>query len=253
MPAIRPPPPRARRSRRRAGMLLQDLHPHSALAGDDVEVVVGRDEHQAVTRNQVGSVRRRVVVGVAVQHHPRAQGAHGIDLDARRIAAHHDGGPESELARRQGDTLRVIPGRRGDDAAGTLGLGQLRDLVIGAANLEREDRLQVLALEQHRAAAAPRQARRRLQWRLDRDIVDARGQDFLDVALQHDGDCAGRRQNSTLKRQHDATVGPVSRPEPVLHVRVETRGVEIRQVRVDHAEIAVDRRPGSPSSHCRSH
>ena len=51
----------------------------------------------------------------------------------------------------------MIAGARRDDAAGALVRCQLRDLVIGAAKLEAEDRLEVLALEEDRVAEPARE------------------------------------------------------------------------------------------------
>ena len=56
--------------------------------------------------------------------------------------------PQTEMARRERDALRVVAGARRDDAARALGVRQVRDAVVGAAQLEAEDRLQVLALEE---------------------------------------------------------------------------------------------------------
>ena len=58
-------------------------------------------------------------------------------------------------------------------------------LVVGAAQLEGEHGLQVLALEQHAIAQAARQALGRLERRFDRDVVDARLEDLLDVVVVH--------------------------------------------------------------------
>jgi hypothetical protein len=69
-----------------------------------------------------------------------------------------------------------------------LGRASLGDLVVGAAQLEREHRLQILALEQDAVAEARRQLRRLVDGRLDRDIVDARLEDALDVGLRHGAD-----------------------------------------------------------------
>src|SRR5204863_2868021 len=54
-------------------------------------------------------------------------------------------------------------------------------LVIGAAQLEREDRLQVLALEENGVAQPLGQGARRLERRLARHVVDARFQDALEI------------------------------------------------------------------------
>ena len=57
------------------------------------------------------------------------------------------------MPRREGHALRVVAGARRDDAAGALGVGQVGDPVVGAAQLVAEDRLQILALEQDLVAA----------------------------------------------------------------------------------------------------
>src|SRR5262249_55448203 len=62
---------------------------------------------------------------------------------------------------------------------------QARDAVVGAANLEAERRLQVLALEQDLVAQPRRQARRRLERRLARHFVHAARQDVPDQAIDH--------------------------------------------------------------------
>ena len=80
--------------------------------------------------------------------------------------------------RRQRHALRVVAGRGADDAALRDRVRQVRDLVVGAAQLEREHRLQVLALQQHRVAearatgAAPVRAAIRSR-RLDARMLDA--------------------------------------------------------------------------------
>ena len=50
--------------------------------------------------------------------------------------------------------LRVVTGRGTDHAAARDLLGQVRDAVVGAAQLEGKHRLQVLALEPHVVADA---------------------------------------------------------------------------------------------------
>ena len=50
---------------------------------------------------------------------------------------------------------------------------------------DREDRLLVLPLQQHAVADAPRQRRREVERRLDRDVVDLGGQDLLQLSLIH--------------------------------------------------------------------
>src|SRR6185436_15822013 len=91
-----------------------------------------------------------------------------------------DDGAQSELARRERDPLGMVAGAGGDDAAGALVGRQVRDLVVGAAQLEAEDRLQVLALEEDRVAETARQAGRGVERRLARDVVDPAREDVVE-------------------------------------------------------------------------
>ena len=102
-------------------------------------------------------------------------------------------GAAAEALRRERDALRVIAGRRGDHAVRALRGRQMRHLVVRAAQLEREHRLLVLALEQH-AVAEPRGKRRGgLERRLDRDVVHLRGEDLLQV-IRHPGNHTAKRR-----------------------------------------------------------
>ena len=66
--------------------------------------------------------------------------------------------------------------------------GQMRDLVVGAAQLEAEDRLQVLALEEDLVAEPRGQAWRRVERRLPRHVVDAAGEDVVEKLGEFGGD-----------------------------------------------------------------
>ena len=72
---------------------------------------------------------------------------------------------DAETRRRVGDALRVVAGRGGDHARRALARRKLRDPVVGAAKLEREDRRQVLALQEHRASETRREAGRGIERR----------------------------------------------------------------------------------------
>ena len=73
---------------------------------------------------------------------------------------------------------------------------QVRDPVVGAAQLEAEDRLQVLALEQDLGAEAPRQPRRRVERRLPAHVVDAAREDEAQHLV------AGRRRAGRYRVRH---------------------------------------------------
>ena len=109
------------------------------------------------------------------------------DLDVRRGHRHHDRRRAAEPLRRERDALRVVAGGRRDHAARAFGRGQVRHLVVGAAQLEREHRLLVLALEQHAVAQAMRQRHREVERGLDRDVVDLRVEDLAEIVDRHGG------------------------------------------------------------------
>ena len=166
MPAISPPPPIGDEDRvDRPLVLAQDLHADRALPGDHVRVVVGMHERGARALLQRERVRVGVVVAVAVQHDLRAARLDRGDLDVRRGHRHDDRRRAAELLRGERHALRVVAGGGRDHAARALGGREVRHLVVGAAQLEREHRLLVLALEQHAVAEAPRQRRRELERR----------------------------------------------------------------------------------------
>src|SRR5438034_1916216 len=69
------------------------------------------------------------------------------DFHGRRRFRHHDHGAHAELLRGKRDGLAVIPRGKRDDPALARGVGKFADGVVGAADLERADRLLVLELE----------------------------------------------------------------------------------------------------------
>ncbi|MNS88116.1 hypothetical protein D3C72_1220800 [compost metagenome] len=167
----------------RVGVLAQDLQPDRALSGDHVRVVERVDEGCAGLLFQGAGVGVGVVEAVAVQDDVSAERLDRRHLDARRGGRHDDGRGRAAFRRRQRHALRVIARRGADDAARQLGLAQGGDLVVGAANLEREDRLQVLALQQGRAVQPRRQPLQRVQRGFLGHVIDAGGQDAADGVL----------------------------------------------------------------------
>jgi hypothetical protein len=79
----------------------------------------------------------------------------------------------------------MVAGRGADHAALQLRSRQVGHLVVGAAQLEAEHALHVLALEVNRLLDALRQGRREFQRGFMGDVVDARGQDFLQIVGSH--------------------------------------------------------------------
>src|SRR5438105_12396990 len=80
-------------------------------------------------------------------HHIGAIRLSGREFDFGNVVGDDDGGLDPDSARRISDSLRVIAAGVGDDSATALGLTQRSDLVVGAAQFERADRLETFGLE----------------------------------------------------------------------------------------------------------
>ena len=133
---------------------------HTAGSADSLLYVVTNEPLLAF---ELQGVLVGVGITLAVQHDLAAERAHRVDFEARRRHRHHDQRAAAEPARAQRHTLRMVARRRADHAALQLLGAELRHLVVGTAQLEAEDRLGVLALEQHVVAEPARQAARRLE------------------------------------------------------------------------------------------
>jgi hypothetical protein len=75
----------------------------------------------------------------------------------------------------------MVAGRRTDHTLFQLFRLQVRHLVVGAAQLEAEHRLLVLAFQQHPVVQAAAQVLRGFKGRLDGHVINARGQNFLQI------------------------------------------------------------------------
>ena len=143
------------------------------------------DECQPTLTLQCASPPVRRVVVIAVEFYFGAEIKNGTDFDLRRGFRHHDQRTDTELAGGERNALSVIAGGCTDDpGSGRLG-PEVGDLVVGAAQLEREHRLQIFPFEEDLIAEPRREAPRVLKGRLDRDVVDARFQDQLKVIGVH--------------------------------------------------------------------
>src|SRR5690606_6917353 len=167
-----------------AWMLAQDFHGYRALASNGVRVIIGMDEYQPLLLHLLLRVGQRLVKSVAVQHHLAAPRPYGLDLDLRRGPWHHDGRLHPHMPRRECQPLGMVTRGCGDHATGTLLVGQLLELVVGATDLEGEHRLQVLALEQHGVAKPLGKEGGTVNGGFDGDIVDRGTEDLLYVTFQ---------------------------------------------------------------------
>ena len=163
------------------GVLAQDLHADGALAGDHFHVVVGVNEGELFGLFQFLGVAVGVGIAFAGQHHLAAMALHGVDLDGRGGGGHHDHRAHVELLGRQGHALGVVAGGGADHPALEGRRAEARHLVVGAAQLEAEHRLHVLALEVNLVVNARRQVRSQVEGRLDRRVIDLGSEDLLEV------------------------------------------------------------------------
>ena len=169
----------------RLAELPHDFHGHRALAGDHIGIIVRRNVGVAVLCDQLLSVGRRLVEGIALENHLGTVIPYRTHLDLRRGLRHHNYRLDPEILGSQRHTLGMISGRRTNDTLGLLLLGKLRNPVIGTTNLEGKHRLKVFTLEQNIVAKALGQTAGFSQGCFDGHVIDARVENLLDVALRH--------------------------------------------------------------------
>jgi hypothetical protein len=124
--------------------LLEHLERHRALAGDDGGVVKTVDVGEAFRRRKLVGPRARLRKIPARHDHDRAQFPAGAHLDERGVVRHHHRDRDAEQLAVIREAQRVVPGRRGDDAALLLPGFQLQERVARAALLEGAGALEVV-------------------------------------------------------------------------------------------------------------
>ena len=122
-------------------------------------------------------------VVVANQYHLCAHAANRLHLDLRRGPRHHDDRVGLERPRRVGDPTDRGCRRSRSHTAGPTVWCQVGNLVVGAPQLEAEDRLQILPFQQYLGADAGGQTRGGVEGGLARDVVDATGQYLAQQAV----------------------------------------------------------------------
>ena len=129
------------------GQGFNDFQAAGGLAGDDLAVVVGRDDDVAVLADEFVGFGQALAGGDADIDDLRAHGKRGGALDGGRVRGHHDDCLCADFARGVGDALGVVAAGVSDDAAGDFFRGELEDLVGRAANFECADGLEGFGLE----------------------------------------------------------------------------------------------------------
>ena len=143
------------------------------------------NEGQRAAALEPGRVLVRCIEVIAVQHDFRAEVHHGLHLDLGRRARHHYHGRYAATARGERHALRVVTRGGADHTPRRDRVRQVRDPVVGTAQLEGKHGLEILALVQHAVAEPPRKARRLLERGFDGDLVDARLENAFDVPFLH--------------------------------------------------------------------
>ena len=152
--------------------LLQQFFRRGSLAGDDVRMVEGRHRHHAALP---GDARRHglAILVALVGHDLGAVAARRFQLHLRRVLGHHDQRFYPQQFAREGDRLRMVAGRKCEHAPLALLSRELRQRVVGAAELEGAHALQVFALEEELGADQRVCAGRGEHRRLARGVLDA--------------------------------------------------------------------------------
>ena len=225
-PEMRPPPPIGTTTASTSGQSCTISRPNVPCPAISCSSSNGCTYVSPSVANELLRLLVRLVPDVAVQHDFGAVALRGGDLGRRRVRGHADDRANAVDLRRERDALRVIAGRRADDAASLLLLGHLRELVQRAANLVRPDALEHLGLEPN--------------------VVAGRSLSCRDVSSGVCLMCSAMRARGVLEvgeRQDEWSGGSLRHGLVRLTLRLGFRGVDGRE------ELAHDRFVSSGLSH----
>ena len=167
-------------------VLAQDLHADGALARDHQRIVVGVHEGEAVLARERPRVHVGLVVAVAVQLDLGAARRHRRDLDARRGDRHHDRGRARRAsARRAPRPARGCRRWRRSRRARASAVERCAILLYAPRSLKEKTGCLSSRLSSTWLPSAPRDRGRGIERALDRHVVDARGEDLLQVVVLH--------------------------------------------------------------------
>src|ERR1700677_120007 len=131
--------------------IFENFEPHGALSGDDVLIVVRRDDDVSMSLSQL--FRLDLALGAARANCDdfRAQRCCGAALDGRCIIGHYDHGFDPERSSSVGHALGVVAAGIGNHAAAQRFSGKGSNFVVGSAKFEGTDRLLVFGFEKQAA------------------------------------------------------------------------------------------------------
>ena len=128
--------------------VLGDLAAGGALPRDHKGIVIGANQRSAALAGDLVGDGFAVLAVAVVEHDFRAIGLGALALGERRVRRHHDGRLHVQDLCRGRHALRVIAGGERHHAAAALVLRDRRQLVEGAAELERAGPLQHFRLQE---------------------------------------------------------------------------------------------------------
>src|SRR5439155_5185744 len=124
-----------------------DFEAERPLPGYQLGIVERMDVREAALDDELLRPLVRLIPDRPVQHHFGAVATRRGHFGQRRVLGHHDDGVHAVQLRGQRDALRVVAGRRADDAAALLLVGQVRELVQRPADFVRPGPLEHFSLE----------------------------------------------------------------------------------------------------------
>ncbi len=136
---------------------------------------------------QLLAVLLRVGIVVAPEHDFGIHPFDRLNLDLRCRLRHHDHRPEPQFLRSKSHALRMIAGAGCNHTTLALRLGEFGNLVVGASELEAEDRLLILTLQPDTVVDARGEARREFERRFVGDFINTAGQSFTKKLAQAEG------------------------------------------------------------------
>src|SRR5687768_172387 len=140
-------------NRAHPGTLLEDLETAGALPRDHVGILVGRDHDETALPGDLVAARL-ALPSLLHERHLRPVASHPGLLDGGSVGRHHDHGGNTEVLRYVRDGLTVIAARVRHHAARALGRREAAHRSERAPDLERADRLELLALHERLESAA---------------------------------------------------------------------------------------------------
>jgi hypothetical protein len=130
------------------GEVFEYFKSHGPLTGDDLFVVIRRNDDVSVLRGEFFRFELAFETSRTDSYDLGTQGGRGLKFDGGSISRHHDDGLCVKGPRGVGDALCVVATGIRNHSAAAFFVGECRDFVVGAAQLEGANRLQIFELQE---------------------------------------------------------------------------------------------------------